>query len=73
MRIEIKVIAGAKRNIIKEENGRWRVYLQAPAVDGKANQALIEVLADHFRVRKNQVNIIKGLKSPLKTISIKGI
>jgi len=73
MNIDIKVIPGAKRNVVKEEEDQWRVYLTAPAVDGKANKALIAVLADFLEVRKNQIEIIKGLKSRHKTISIKGI
>ena len=73
MRIEIKVIPKAKQNAIKEEDGKWKVHLTAPAVDGKANKALISLLAGHFQVRKSQIEIIKGLKSRNKTISIEGI
>ena len=73
MRIEIKVIPGAKKNAITQEKGGWKVHLNAPAVDGKANKALVDLLAGHFRVRKSQIEIIKGLKSRHKTISIKGI
>ena len=73
MRIEIKVIPGTKKNAIKQEEGRWKVHLYAPAVDGKANKALVDLLAEYFRVRKSQIEIIKGLKSRHKTISIKGI
>ena len=73
MKINIKVIASAKKDNIKRDGGQWKVYLAAPAVDGKANEALIDLLAEHFKVRKNQIEIIKGLKSRHKTINIKGI
>ena len=73
MKIEIKVIPGAKKNAITQEEGRWKVHLSAPAVDGKANRALVDLLAEHFRVRKSQIEITKGLKSRHKTISIEGI
>jgi len=55
------------------EDGSWRIYLTAPAVDGKANKALIALLADYFKVRKSKIEITKGLKSRLKTISIDSI
>ena len=71
--MEIKVIPGAKKNAIKQEERGWKVHLCAPAVDGKANKALIDFLAEHFRVRKSQIEIIKGLKSRHKMISIKNI
>ncbi|MBF0386088.1 MAG: DUF167 domain-containing protein, partial [Candidatus Omnitrophica bacterium] len=45
-------------------------YLKSPAIEGKANKALIEVLADFLRVKKRQLQIIKGLKSRNKTITI---
>lgn len=64
--IEIKVIPNAKKNEFK--NGK--VYLTAPAVEGKANKALIEFLAEHFDVKKSQITIMKGLKSRTKIIRI---
>ena len=71
--LDIKVVPGAKRNAWKEEEGRVKVYLTAPAVDGKANKALVEFLAGRFHVRPRQVEVIKGLKSRQKTITIKGL
>jgi len=70
MLISVKVIPGAKKTLVKEEAGGLKVYIPAPAVDGKANAALVEVLADHFGVKRRAVEIIKGLKSRHKTIKI---
>ena len=70
MIINIKTIPGAKKNFLKEENSMYKVYLTAPAIEGKANQALIEFLADYFGVKKSQIEIIKGLKSRNKTVNI---
>lgn len=67
---ELKVTPKAKKNSMKREGNIWKVCLTAPAMDGKANRALVEFLADHFNVRKSQIEIIKGLKSRHKTISI---
>ena len=72
MIITIKTVPGAKKNFLKEENGCYKVYLTAPALEGKANKALIEYLADYFRVKKSQIEIIKGLKSRNKTVNIHG-
>lgn len=73
MKIEVKVIPNAKRNIISPEGQRYKIHLNAPAVDGKANEALIKFLAEHYQVRKNQIEITKGLKSRHKVISIRDI
>ena len=68
--ITVKVIPSAKKCRLVKENDGYKVYLNAPASDGKANKALIAFLADHFGLKKSQIAIIKGLKSRLKTINI---
>ena len=73
MRFSLKVIPGAKRNEWVEAKGIVKVYLNAPAVDGKANVALVKFLAGHFGVKSSQIEITKGLKSRHKIISIEGI
>ncbi len=73
MRISLKVMPSAKRNWWVEDNGLIKVYLNAPAVDGKANLSLIKFLAQHFNVKSSQIEIIKGLKTRQKVINIEGI
>ncbi len=73
MKIEVKVIPAAKKNAISREGQRYKVHLSAPAVDGKANEALVKFLAEHYQVRKSQIEIIKGLKSRHKVIIISDI
>lgn len=72
-KVYIKVIPNAKKNRIVEELSRLKVYVTAPAVDGKANKALIEALADHFGVKKRDVSIIFGEKSRDKIIGISSV
>lgn len=67
---DCKIIPNAGRDELVEADGVFRIYLRAPAVDGKANQALIKFLAGHFNLKRSQIEIIKGLKSRLKTIKI---
>jgi len=70
MRINIKVISNTKQNKLVEEPGRLKVYLTAPAVEGKANEALIEFLAEHFKIKKNKISIVRGEKSREKIVEI---
>ncbi len=70
MKVEIKVIPGARKNLWKDDGPLTKVYLTAPAVDGKANKALVDFLSDHFDVPKSLIVITKGLKSRIKTITI---
>ncbi|MBI4834269.1 MAG: DUF167 domain-containing protein [Planctomycetes bacterium] len=70
MIINLKVIANAKKNEIKEEEGLFKVYVAAPPVDGKANKAVIETIAAHFKIKKDHVKIIRGEKSSRKVVQL---
>lgn len=66
--IQVKVIAGARRNEVRKEETAFKVYVTAPAVVGKANKAVLELLADHFGCRRSRLKIIKGARSKNKLI-----
>ena len=66
----IRVIPKAKKNSIEKFGDGLKVRLSAPAIEGKANKALIEVLAIYFNVKKSKVNILTGRKSRDKVIKI---
>ncbi|MBU0478561.1 YggU family protein [bacterium] len=68
--INIRVIPNAKKNNVSEDQGKLKVHISAPAIDGKANKALIKVLAEHFKIKKNHIRIIKGAKSREKAVEI---
>lgn len=70
MKIEVKVIPAASKVRVAEESGRLKVYLTAPPVDGRANEMLVETLAEYFSVRRSAITVIKGLKSRSKTVNI---
>jgi uncharacterized protein (TIGR00251 family) len=53
--------------------GRLKIRISAPPVDGKANERLTEVIARAFGVSKSSVEIIKGHTSRLKTVRITGV
>lgn len=71
MILNIRVIPKASRNLVREENGRIKVYVTAPAQDGLANERLVRLLAEHFKVKKYQVRIIRGEKSRDKQVEIR--
>jgi uncharacterized protein len=69
--LELHVQPGASRSEFAGMHGdRLKVRLAARAVDGKANEALIEFLAEHYRVPRRNVRIIAGLKSRQKRVLI---
>lgn len=49
---------------------QYQVYVKELPVDGKANEAIIRVLAEHFKASKSQVRIIGGHTSREKIVEI---
>ncbi len=72
MVISVKVNPKSSRNLVKQEKDCLRAYLTKPAYNGLANRQLIEILAEHFKVKKYQVRIIQGENSRNKLIEISG-
>ena len=74
MILEVHVQPGARRSEFAGQHGeRIKIRLAAPAVENKANEALIGFLAEHYGVPKRNVRIAAGLKSRQKRVVIEGI
>jgi uncharacterized protein (TIGR00251 family) len=72
--IKVRVLPKSSRTeIIGREGDTYKVKLTAPPVEGKANKALIELLARRLRVGKGRVDIVSGSRSRLKTVRIYGL
>lgn len=71
MRIELKVIARAKReHLEKISEASYRIKVSAPPEKGKANKRIVELLAEEFGVKKQAVRIVSGETSNKKIIEI---
>ena len=69
--IELRVQPRAHRSEFAGlHGGRLRIRLQAPPVDGRANAALVELLAEAFAVTRAQVLVESGLASRDKRVRI---
>ena len=74
MILDLYVQPGAKRSEFAGQHGeRVKLRLAAPPVEGKANAALIEFLAEYFGVPRRNVTIVSGLKSRSKRVAIEGV
>ena len=62
-----------KDEIAGEIDGAMKVRLQAPALEGRANQALCEYLARLLKTPKSAVRISGGERSRIKRIEIRGV
>ena len=74
MNVQIRVQPRAKRNaLVPWQDGRWKLYLTAPAIAGKANEALIEFFAKGLGIARSSARILSGEKSRDKVIALDGV
>jgi uncharacterized protein (TIGR00251 family) len=72
--LKVRVAPGARKSEIAGEHGdAIRIKISAPALEGKANEALLEFVAEKLGVHRRDVALFSGHSSRDKVISIAGI
>ena len=67
----LHVKPNAKNNCLKIDDSQLIVSITAPATKGKANKALINLMAQDLHISKSQLNIVRGHTSHTKIVQIK--
>jgi len=72
----VKIIVTVKPNAKKDHieavsQGEFVARIKAAPVDGKANDALIKLFADHFDIARSRIKIVSGLSFRKKIVDIK--
>ena len=71
MKLSVVVHPNAKQpRIEKDLLETLHVYVHEPPLEGKANRAVTNALADHFHVKKSQVTLVHGVKSKIKVFEV---
>jgi len=70
MKIQVKVKPSSKTAELGREGDSFIVKVKEPPKEGRANQAVIKLLAEHVSVSKSQVRILSGFKSRNKVIEV---
>ena len=70
MKIQVKVKPNSKTEELSREGANFIVKVKEPPKEGKANQAVIKLLAEHFGVPQSQVRILSGFRSRNKVIEV---
>jgi uncharacterized protein len=72
--IRVKVIPRSSRTeIAGKEKDIYRVKITDPPVEGKANKALIALLAEKLGIAKRDIEITVGKTSRMKTVRVQGM
>ena len=65
--LTVHVVPNAKVQKVLAQEAVLKIWVNAPAQDGKANRAVIELLAKHLNVKKRQLQLLRGEKSHIKS------
>jgi uncharacterized protein (TIGR00251 family) len=72
--LRLRIVPNARRSeVVGEYGDAIKVKVQAPAVEGKANEALCAFLAETLQVPLRDIELVAGGKSRDKTVAIMGL
>ncbi|HEX2861373.1 MAG TPA: DUF167 domain-containing protein [Lacunisphaera sp.] len=72
--LELKIIPNAPRSeVVGWLGAALKVKVHAPAVEGRANEALLDFLAEHLGLPRRAVTLVRGEKSRQKVVRIEGL
>jgi uncharacterized protein (TIGR00251 family) len=73
-RLGLRVSPGAKRSEIVGRHGQvWKVRVAAPAERGRANEAVLELIAETLSLPRSRVRLVAGASSRDKVIEVEGV
>jgi uncharacterized protein len=70
MKIKVKVMPNSIREEVTKQGGEYIVRVKAHPHEGKANEAVIKLIAVHLKVPKSTVRIVTGMTGRNKIIEI---
>ena len=76
MKIQVKVITNARtsnvpgKRAVEEKDGVLVVRVNVVPEKGKANEAVVKLLAKHFGVAKSEVKIVRGVTGRNKVVEV---
>jgi len=72
LKIQVKVKPNSKVGEVSQEGDGFVVKVKEPPKEGRANRAVIRLLAEHFGVPQSQIKILSGFTTRNKIIEIAG-
>ncbi len=71
MLVRVYATPNAKQaRVFRVSEDYFEVWVDERAVGGRANKRLLEILAEHFKVPRSRISILRGAKSRDKTVQV---
>jgi uncharacterized protein (TIGR00251 family) len=73
-RLHLRVSPGSSRTEIAGRHGNaWKLRVAAPPENGRANDAVVELLAEHLQVPNRSVTLVSGHRGRDKVVLVEGL
>lgn len=75
MKLSLRVQPGAKRSALlaRLASGAYKVAVAAPPLEGRANEAVVELVSELLGIKRRQVTVARGTSSRSKLIEVEGL
>jgi uncharacterized protein (TIGR00251 family) len=75
MKLSLRVQPGAKRSALlaRLASGTYKVAVAAPPIEGRANEAVVELVSELLGIKRKQVTVARGSSSRSKLIEVEGL
>ena len=70
--VDLRVQPRARRTTLENSRGMLKAAVTAPPEDGRANDAVIALLAETWRLPRSSFDIVKGGSARAKTVRVAG-
>ena len=70
MKVQVKVKPNSRVEEVSRDGDIFLVRVKEPPKEGKANKAVVKLLAEYFKVPQHSVRVVSGLGSKNKVIEI---
>ena len=73
-RLRLRVSPGASTTALAGQHGdAWKIRVAAPPEDGKANEAVLRLLAERLELPRSSVRLVSGTSGRDKIVELEGI
>ena len=70
MIIKVKIFPGSRKEEIVKERNSFEIKIKEEPREGKANKAVVSLLANYFNISENKIKLIKGFRTRNKIFKI---
>ena len=68
--VHLKPNSRHREEVVANDDGLLTIYTKAPAIEGRANLAVVKLLAKYFGVALSKVKLIRGAASKYKVFEV---